>query len=251
MSFMRVRVGSHMYEADTKDSDIDYLYLYVKPEGLMSSFLWEHHQLQYKEDGIDHNFTDIQSFIRNIMTGDSTVNFEVLHSNEFQNNPRVRFLYDNRKWFYSYNIMKSYLGLARRDLKFAKKLKPVVNGFNHKKLYHAARGVRAVQDILSGEYRNVAQEEAFKKYLKETKEGKILKCEADSIYKFTEAFCDQYRKDINTMLEKDHINRIMNVGRMACLDAWLKGFVQANKKDIDFNCDYFYNALEKGIEYER
>lgn len=97
LSFTRIKVGSHMYGMENKDSDIDYLYIYLKPQGLADSFLWQHHQLQFKEDGIDHNFTDLHSFIRNIMTGDATINFEALHSEEMKANKELSFLYENRK----------------------------------------------------------------------------------------------------------------------------------------------------------
>ena len=80
-SLVKVKVGSHLYGMETDESDVDYLYIYLKPENMKDSFIWEHHQLQYKEDGVDHNFVDLHTFIRNILTGDSTINFEVLHSN--------------------------------------------------------------------------------------------------------------------------------------------------------------------------
>jgi len=250
MSFMRVRVGSHMYGMDTKDSDIDYLYLYVKPKGLMNSFSWEHHQLQFKEDGIDHNFTDLHSFIRNIMTGDSTINFEVLHSEEFKNNPKVKFLYDNRKWFYSYNIIRSYLGLSRRDLKMCTKVRPKVDGINHKKLYHACRGMRAAEHLMKGAYENVVSDMLFSKYLREIKEGKILKCEARDLIKVTDACIGSTRDELNKRFEAKEIPRVMNVSQMALLDSWLRGFTDQYQREFDFDCNYFYNALEEGIKYD-
>jgi predicted nucleotidyltransferase len=250
MSFMRVRVGSHLYDMNGKDSDIDYLYLYVKPKELANSFSWEHHQLQFKEDGIDHNFTDLHSFIRNIMTGDSTINFEALHSEEFKNNPKVKFLYENRKWFYSYNIIRSYLGLSRRDLKMCTKVRPKVDGINHKKLYHACRGMRAAEHLMKGAYENVVSDMLFSKYLREIKDGKILKYEARELIKATDNCIGHTREELNKKFEDGLIPRVMSVYYMELLDVWLKGFTNQHQKHFDFDCRYFYNALEEGIKYD-
>jgi len=131
------------------DAVANHFYEQGRADAMKNSFLWEHHQLQYKEDGIDHLFVDLHSFIRNIMTGDSTINFEVLHELK---NSSLNFLYENRNFFYSYNIMKSYLGFAKRDLKQC-----LINGeFNHnfKKLSHATRCVNSYHMIMNGEYLN-------------------------------------------------------------------------------------------------
>ena len=250
MSFMRVRIGSHLYDMNNEKSDIDYLYLYVKPKSLTDSFSWEHHQLQFKEDGMDHNFTDIHSFIRNIMTGDSTINFEVLHSEEFKNSAKVKFLYENRKWFYSYNIIRSYLGLSRRDLKMCTKIRPKTNGINYKKLYHACRGMRAAEHLMKGAYENVVSDMLFSKYLREIKEEKILQCEARDLIRATDNCIGATRKELNTRFENGLMPRVMNVHHMELLDSWLKGFTDRHQKEFDFSCRHYYNALEKGIKYD-
>lgn len=250
ISFTRVRIGSHMYGVDNKDSDIDYLYIYMKPQGLADSFLWEHHQLQFKEDGIDHNFTDLHSFIRNIMTGDSTINFEVLHSNEFRANNDLNFLYENRKWFYSYNIIRSYLGLSRRDLKMCTKVRPKTNGINYKKLYHAARGMRASELLMRGAYENEVSDLFYSQYLRDIKEEKISNTKARCLIECTETSLSQIREELNRKFEAKEINRIMSVEHMQLLDAWLQGFTHDKTRMWGMNTIPFYEALENGIKYD-
>ncbi len=116
-SLLKVEVGSSMYNINDEKSDIDYLY--ILPNSLFDeySLIKSHHQLQYKEDGIDHNFTNIRNLLSNCISGDASINFEVINS-EFLKNSCLSFLYENRKAFWTYNVIRSYLGFSRRDFKF-------------------------------------------------------------------------------------------------------------------------------------
>jgi hypothetical protein len=97
--YLTVKVGSNLYGCQNQESDTDYLHFYAEHEDDTKSFLWTHHQLQYKTDKEDHNFTTLKSFIRNLLTGDSTINYEVLHSKDLQNNKDLNFLLDYIKEF--------------------------------------------------------------------------------------------------------------------------------------------------------
>lgn len=248
-SLIRVRVGSYMYGMESENSDTDYLYIYLKPKSLSSSFLWEHHQLQFKKDGVDHNFTDLHSFIRNIMTGDSTINFEVLHSYEFKNHELLNFLYENRKWFYSYNIARSYLGLARRDLKYIGKSK----GYDYKRLHHAMRGYHAAHDIIhERNYINNLSLSNPRLYetLKEVKNG-LCKKHPEEIVDLYGTWIDFVRKGLGKDLESGKINRVMNIDDMKKLDSWLDNVVSyIGYSNIHINQEYFYKALEEGVKYD-
>lgn len=60
----KVVIGSKMYGTyDASKSDIDYLYIYATSENELNSFIKTHHQLQYKEDGIDYNFVSLHTFL--------------------------------------------------------------------------------------------------------------------------------------------------------------------------------------------
>lgn len=112
----KVIVGSHLYGTQTEVSDTDFLYIYATSENELKSFVQVNHQLQYKEDGIDHNFVSLHSFIRNSLNGDSTINFEVIQSG-ILSNTSLRWLDESKDFFKTYTITRSYLGLSRRDVK--------------------------------------------------------------------------------------------------------------------------------------
>lgn len=135
-SIFSIRVGSAMYGTNIKDSDVDILVIY--PDGILNyqGITRTHHQLQFKDtqNNIDYIFCTIQQFINNTLSGDSTINFEVINSLALRDNKMLGYLYKNPV-FFNYNIIKSYLGLAERDYKSLKK------EFTPKKLMHFVRGV--------------------------------------------------------------------------------------------------------------
>jgi predicted nucleotidyltransferase len=151
-TFLKVEIGSSLYGLNNSSSDLDYLYIYQESQEELLSLNWTHHQFQFKENNIDHNFTGLRNFIRNILTGDSTINFEVLYSDEIKDsslNWLLKYKFDN------YNIIKSYLGLAKRDIKY---LRYNTSGFNHfsaqdyKKATHFLRGVEFAKRLLNKEF---------------------------------------------------------------------------------------------------
>lgn len=119
-TIVKVVVGSHLYGtnvvSDEYTSDTDFLYIYATSDSELKSFVQVNHQLQYKEDGIDHNFVSLHSFIRNSLNGDSTINFEVIQSGILLNTP-LSWLGEKNDFFKTYTIIRSYLGLSRRDIK--------------------------------------------------------------------------------------------------------------------------------------
>jgi len=112
-------IGSELYELNDEHSDKDYLIILYPFYDVINSPFSSHHQFQYKdvENNIDYNFVDIVTFIKNLVSGDSTVNFELLYSEEFQADENLRFIWRYRNYFHTYNIMKSYLGMADRDIR--------------------------------------------------------------------------------------------------------------------------------------
>lgn len=150
-----VKVGSHMYGLDNENSDVDWLTIYIQPVANRTSFLWEHHQLQFKKNNIDYNYTDIQTFIRNTLNGDSTINFEVLWSEDLKKT-KLGWLPNYKQHFINYNIIHGYLGLAARDLKYwnrdtNKGKKHTAE--THKKLSHFVRGVIFAKMLINGYFK--------------------------------------------------------------------------------------------------
>lgn len=146
-----VRVGSHLYGLDTELSDTDILCIYYPHKLQMNSCFNNHHQLQYKdiEKNIDFIFVDIITFIRNLVSGDSTINFELINSKELLSEMEdnlLKSLYDIRKEFQTFTVIRAYLGLARGDLKSLSKEK--TPHIKWKKQCHIVRGRCIAKDML-------------------------------------------------------------------------------------------------------
>lgn len=244
-----VSFGSKLYNLETDSSDSDVLYIHAEASNLKNSFIWEHHQLQFKDQNIDHIFTSLQLFLRNLMTGDSTINFEVLHSEEFKNGD-FKFLYDFRHEFYNYNIIKSYLGLAKRDLKQVQS-----NSFiNYKKLSHAYRGIVSAEAILNKNYDNLLSQ--YQDDYKVIKSLKVTQSCGDvqSLINSLELRMNNLRDELNIKLNQRTITRVLSVNSMGKLDSWLDSFAGSEnylnkqaKLTIDKNL--YYEVLEEGLRY--
>ena len=187
-SLFQIEVGSSLYGLDTESSDKDILIIYAEGISNQKSFLWEHHQLQYKKDNIDYIFTTLPLFIRNWMSGDSTINFEVLFSEKLGSDENMNFLSRNKDRYYTYNIMKSYLGFAKRDLKTIRK-NETENPNLYKKIAHFLRGVETVTRIRNNDYSNDFS------HLKDIKLGKRLG--VNTLIEEHESTMIQLRKKIN------------------------------------------------------
>jgi len=148
-TIVKVVIGSHMYGTNTQSSDMDYLYIYATSENELLSFIKTHHQLQYKEDGIDHNFVSLHCFLANCISGDSSINFEVINSNSLIGT-HLEFLYHNRDSFLTYTVIRNFLGLARRDVKHFYSAKTEADKI--KRLKHAIRGYIYARDMIAGDF---------------------------------------------------------------------------------------------------
>lgn len=146
-TIVRCLVGSRCYGTHTLDSDHDYLYIYATSENELNSFITTHHQLQYKEDGIDYNFVSLHSFLKNTLNGDSTINFEVINSDALIGT-ELEFLNENKKSFLTYTMVRSMLGLARRDIKHFFRAETEYGKL--KRLKHIVRGYLYSVDMING-----------------------------------------------------------------------------------------------------
>jgi len=244
-TILKLQVGSNLYNLSNSNSDTDYLYIYLESPKNLKSFQYEHHQLQFKEDNIDHNFTSIQSFIRNILTGDSTINFEVLFSPKFKKD--FKFLYDFRYNFINYNIIKSYLGLAKRDLKLYRKSKCP------KKLSHFIRGVMFADYLLNDGDLYLDNTNKFTNGISDFKILYDIKnnlLSLDIIDDYIELFENKMNilRDIsNKKLENKEICRVMSPNHLMELDKYIKS-LSKDLVQIDYK-DIYFNVLENGLSY--
>lgn len=261
-------VGSHLYGLDNDKSDKDYLSVYFD---LNYGIEWEHHQLQYKDlkNNIDYNFTSIQNFIRNILTGDSTINFELLYSNELVSS-ELGFLSDFKEHFRTYNIVISYLGLAKRDFKLlsrqikTEKKLSYINEDVSKKMCHFLRGYIFAKMILENNFSLTMQTKNLE-HTFTTDQEFLYKIKANYDGICAEKYFIEYlnyindvelislRNLVNKLFEKKEISRYMGVETLAIIN---ENVINLNKslsnkyQSINYG-DLYLNALENGIEYDK
>ncbi len=130
-SIFQTVIGSKLYGTGTEKSDTDILYLYVESIDELNNPFFTHHQFQIKKDGIDHIFTSVRQFCRNLILGDSSINLDVLMLTNIEE-IIPPFVLVKQEVKQVYPILKCLLGLAKRDLKLST---------HRKKINHAKRGL--------------------------------------------------------------------------------------------------------------
>jgi predicted nucleotidyltransferase len=145
----KVVFGSYLYGTNNENSDKDYLcFLENRRFDNIVSSLGIKHQLQYKDEteGIDYVITSQKQFISNLVSGESTINADILL---FGYNDCLSLSQkDTLKIVRSYNVIKAYLGFAKRDIKLIDKSKK-------NKKFHAARSIMTANYLLDNEIPNI------------------------------------------------------------------------------------------------
>lgn len=257
---IEVEVGSKLYGINNDKSDTDRLSIFAESRLSQNSFVWTHNQYQYKTEYIhkssgqvehmDFLYCSLRTFIRNILTGDSTMNYEVLYSKEFREDGEFCFLHHFRFKFKSYQLLRSYLGLARRDLKSYAK------GKDPKKLHHALRGLWAYKRIYEDSYTNEIEKsdpETFRK-LMHIKNGAMNDKDSKDLYTYLLNEVDLCRKALNDDLDNGKIQKMMSVPDMMALDRWLMEFCDSKEykekqTDAIQNIQESYDSLFNNVTY--
>lgn len=229
-----VLVGSHMYCTNDVNSDKDYLYIYVPSISERNTFYPSHHQLQYKEDGIDHIFINIFSFLKNCLNGDSSINIEAIF-HESMKDSSISFLWDMKEAFYNYKILRSYLGICNRDLKEISKQSTEKN--KSKKLAHVYRGLEFCKSILNMSFNPIVNKEIKEKIIdiKNIKEWNIRNVLILELKEEVETL----RKKLNIL----HDNKELHFPLFMSIE---------NQKKLDLNLNNLINSklfLEKSSWY--
>lgn len=251
----RVEIGSKMYGNANENSDTDVLYILPIPEALLGNPLRSHHQLQYKcsETNTDHLFTFLDDFVKNTLTGDSTINFEVwqtIYKNSMATlEPLAAFKNDLLN---CYSIVKAYLGFAKRDIKYFWRSES--DSAKLKKLSHIRRGIIFTKRIkhcrVTGDYFDC--DFNFKNYNNSVSYDRYLDMYGHEL--------KELRTYSNKELENGEINFLFEPHRQLDLNVALSGIkdniaykVQKSKLD-DPNISIkilneFYVVNEKGLKY--
>jgi len=160
--------GSCTYGLADNKSDKDYLVIYAPFESEVFSPFVNHHQYQYKDvdNNIDYVLMNLNTYIKNLVNGDSVINYEILYNETFKRELFFKIFSDNVNKFKTYNIVKAYLGMAKRDLKYLVKRK--TNHDYKRGLLHIFRSLSFAEMILNDNF-NLKNDEIinFKKILDE------------------------------------------------------------------------------------
>lgn len=229
---MEIEFGSKLFGTGTTDSDKDIMVIYDSFLNERNSFLWENHNIQIKKDNTDYIFTTLKNFVRNLLCGDSTIYFEIIHCEEVKGTI-LEFFYNNRKEFYTFTTLKCYSGYLKRDLKYRN---------NYKRFSHAYRGALSIERILEGDYNNNFNEQLD--IMLQLKTNTYKGCK-DHLYKELFSKYEKYRVMTGELLTNGEIKRVCEEKFMKKIDNYLSSQTKNNNETIDL--DKFYKALEDGL----
>lgn len=244
----QVKVGSHMYGTNTENSDTDWLYIYATSENELFSAIQSYHQLQYIEDGVDHNFISLHSFIRNCLSGDSTINFEVIQSGALADTP-LSWLDDMKESFVTYTIIRSYLGFARRDIKHFHKQKDEYN--KRKRLGHIIRGYIYARKMLDHHWNFDSANKELSSIELDVSTNTMLRHYETKISELRNELAEKFNN--HTIGYAQHINVDAGVKlNKQIIELYKSLFISGKQRHLkNFKTDEFVNAYENWVDYEK
>tara|TARA_R110000737_G_scaffold213289_4_gene230427 strand:- start:170 stop:1015 length:846 start_codon:yes stop_codon:yes gene_type:complete len=257
ISVFNIEIGSRMYGTNNEESDRDILYIYIPSQDEMNSISSSHHQYQFKENGIDHIFTDIFTFIKNTLNGDSTINFEVINSEKIEHS-NLDWLVSYRDYFRNYKILRAYLGRARKDLKQMKSMSNIKDCT--KKVSHGIRCYQFACDVLENSFQSLWDDKYHYDILATTR----AMTNKRKVYELA----SEYEMKISVLRER--VNHLLDSGKLGMeqymskeaivkLDLSLSMFVSIARAKQEFKhgeSNYYNNlrylvasAIADGIDY--
>ena len=252
-SLVSCQFGSHLYQTNDELSDKDVHYIYATSVNEMNSFLKSHHHLQYHENGVDHIFVNLHVFLNNLIKGDSTVLFEIVHSGSLINTT-LEFLYDMRNTFNNYAIIRSYMGFAKRDILHYHTKE--THRDQLKALCHIWRGYFFAKSIMKGNFKLI-DEEFLKTVvnikslnnLDYIKKKEFLDVGKDSVSEFREMLNYKFNNNLldipKYMTIENQILLDKNINNLMKNDIWKRKQSYLN----NFDMSIFYDAFENNINY--
>ena len=266
-SLVSLPIGSVLYGLQHAESDKDFLHILPSFRQEQESFLQNFHQLQYKkpaenitgtisetatETVEDHIFVSLPTFLRNCIIGESTINFECLHTPALKESV-LSFLYEQRKNFYNYCVIRAYLGFCERDIKHYKKRQTDTDKASG--IIHVQRGLLFAQNIFQDNFELIIED--------------LIDFGADvrANYKEFERFLPIYlesakdfrQETLNKAYEQGHLVRYMSPENQQILDKSLSDFIstdfyqkkcnQITPKNQAKIMEMYYNSFENWVEY--
>jgi len=251
----KVVVGSRMYGIHNDDinkgplSDTDFLYIYATSENELLSAIQTHHQLQFiDEEGNDHNFVSLHTFVRNILNGDSTINFEVVQSNVLFGT-QLDWITNYKDAFITYTVIRSYLGLCRRDIKHYHKAN--TEYLKRKRLGHIIRGYIYARDMIHDQWNFTLANLELKSIIDnlDVSNNKTLK-EYDAAIS---TLRDELNEKLNdkTLKYAQHMDFVDSVEfTSSLLNFCTSNFFKKKQSHIkNFDISAYLNAFENWVEY--
>lgn len=244
----QIEFGSTLYGLNTKKSDTDILCIYAQSINNCQSILSYEHTLQYVgEENIDYIYVSLSQFVKSLIKGDCTTYFEVLHTAEFKQH--FEKLYTIKQYFYHNKIMDAYLGLAKRDLRLAKK-EHVLFGSKKKKLSHTLRGLYSFDMLIQQQYVNKFNIEQWQhlynlKYTDYVNESNYLAIETEI----------QKELDNRMSIAKSVLSQyVLTVSQLLEINAITKSYLNSEyylSKLTEIDSDAFFAiAMIDGINYK-
>lgn len=249
-------IGSVLYNTFNEKSDTDFLVIYIPTiEELTNPYL-KHHQFQYKWSdefsAVDFNFTTIQNFYKNLMSGDSTINFEYIceYSNDF--------VYGNYKDYITTNLIRSYLGLMRRDIKSFEKSND--NYIKIKKLKHICRADYIVEDMLNNDDLNISSIVSKNRtktidlnYIQYYKYNELITYgKTGSFIKTMKQRCSDFRSIVNEFERKKTMPKFFDIETAKQIAKKCASFDYKKSTNIKIQDELIalkLSAIENGIKY--
>lgn len=255
-TFFNIKMGSDLYGLRDENSDTDFLCIYAPSLNQMSSFNKSIHQIQYKdiEHEVDYVFTDMYTFFWNLLNGDSTINFEIIHTSDYKNSEFGEYFDFLTPKLRSYSTIVSYLGFANRDIKHFWKEK--TDRDKVKKLLHIERSFNFAKQIFN-DYENFSLID--NSLLEKRKLYQLLS--GQGLNEFCKGYIESISEDIkkfrqeilNVALEKKEINRFLSFDDQEELDDKLFHFSQKpiflNKQQKFLSLEPYYLVNENELKY--
>ena len=246
-SFIRIEVGSSMYGLKHKKSDTDILCIYNTSKNELNSVFKSFHQIQLKKNNTDYLFTNIHNFISNSISGESTINFEVINSKKLINSP-LNFLYENKKMFINYKVLKAYTGFAKRDIKRIN-IDAKTDFEKNKKVTHILRSILFAEKILNNIELELSENEIN---LIKNKIWNISDFRNRELYlKSLSDRNEKLRKQITGLYNNNKLIKYMKIENQKYIDNKIFELLKNTKikKADNFDLNIFYDTNENWVKY--